>query len=243
MLTKITSVLDLKLQGYLYPGSFVSLLQIGFEAANSVYNSGGYLRSWPYATSLTGTSQPTSCLVATTNTAVCASKYVNSACSILYPPAGTIYPAYDARCRSWYQFAVQPGNGVPGVVYYQYPRASSSGAFVVTAVTPIKQGGTATGQLIGVLNFNVLVTTLSNSLNALKILSTGYSYLVDSRNTSMLIISPYASKSCARVACAEGTCIYAGNLFHNLFLLFFLCICFSFYPPSPSPLIFGLSIL
>lgn len=56
----------------------------------------------------------------------------------------------------------------------------------------------------GVLIFNVLVTRLSDSVNNLRILDNGYSYLIDALNSEFIVLHPFASNGCKRVACAES---------------------------------------
>eukprot|EP01034_Spumella_vulgaris_P027036 gene27036-33697_t len=113
----------------------------------------------------------------------------------------TAYLPYDPRCRKWYQLAADQAasNNREPQAYFQYPRLSSTGAYVLTAVTPIPQQGS----LYGVLNTNFLVATLSDSINSLKILQSGYVYLIDSTNTTAIIIHPGATSSCQFVSCAE----------------------------------------
>lgn len=89
-------------------------------------------------------------------------------------------------------------------VSFEYPRVSSGGSFVVTAVSPIRRGQSDTGLLYGVLNMNVLATTLSASINEFQILQTGYVYLVDAKNVSRIVIHPSATATCTSVRCCEA---------------------------------------
>jgi hypothetical protein len=68
---------------------------------------------------------------------------------------------------------------------------------VQTAYVPIKKAGSFTG----VINFSYLVSRLSDAFNENKILSSGYSYLIDSN--SSLISHPALSPTCWTILCAE----------------------------------------
>jgi tetratricopeptide (TPR) repeat protein len=125
------------------------------------------------------------------------------------------YPAYDPRCRKWYQFALKSNDY--NSVSFQYPRVSTSGKYVVTGVLPIKKS--SSGKAYGVLNSNFLVTSLSNEFNSVKILKSGYVYLIDTRNTSYLIIHPKATSTCSRVQCAESMSDSEYSVFETKVLL------------------------
>lgn len=120
-------------------------------------------------------------------------------------------PPYDPRCRSWYQSALKTmaengnlhGGGDPNQVYFGLPRTSSSGSVVITSVLPIKQYGLISNPTYGVMNFNVLFNALSASINSIKILDSGYIYVIDSTNSSLLVLSPVAPKGCYDLLCAE----------------------------------------
>lgn len=189
--TRLTSLLDIKLRSYFYTGNAFSFWQTG-EASN------GFTRYLPYVPT-TANSNPTSCAISETASDVCAAKYMNSRCASLNYPS---FPAYDARCRSW--FALAKNKADPAQVYFQYPRISSSGQYVLTGVVPIRAVNVAQGEFRGVLNANFLISMLSDSMNALSILQSGYSYLVDATNTSVLIVHPNASASCGLLSCAEN---------------------------------------
>jgi hypothetical protein len=174
--------------------------------------SDGLTRYWPYQ-STTANSQPQSCLISTTFTPLCAAKYSSSRCA---SPSDTNlqYPAYEVRCRSWYEFGKNQSD--PSQAYFQYPRQSSKGSTVVTGVVPI-QGSSNT--FYGILNSNFLVDTLSSAVNYLKILKTGYCYLIDSNSPNNLIIHPKAKSTCTEVSCAEGFTREEYNEFNNDFLI------------------------
>jgi hypothetical protein len=197
--TKLYSLTDLRLSSYFYSGNYISSIQIGSETT-------GQIRTIPYSKS-TDYSNPTQCYVTYTSTSTCANSYSSSKCA---NPSSTYltYPYYDPRCRAWYGLATDitpDGGGDPNKVYFEYPRQSSNSGFVISAVTPLKTGQSVSGSVYGAMTFNILVKTLSDNINNLRILGSGYSYLIDGRNTSRIILHPFASKSCTRVQCAEGT--------------------------------------
>jgi hypothetical protein len=96
------------------------------------------------------------------------------------------------------------GKSDPASVFFMYPRMSASGQFVITASQILRKRMSAIGSLYGQLASNVLVTTFSNSVNSLKILQTGYLYVVDSKISTSLIMHPKSSATCGFVSCAES---------------------------------------
>eukprot|EP01031_Cornospumella_fuschlensis_P028932 gene28932-34918_t len=186
--TRLTSLLDLKLRSYFHAKNFLSFIQIGLD-------SDGLTRYLPYQYSSTY-SRPTRCQVQNLGNPMCANKYAQSRCA---QPNLANYPAYDVRCRDWYNIAKT--NGDPSMVYFDYPRVSSSGQYVLTAVTPILSSDSSS--FYGVLNSNFLVATLSQSINSLTILRHGYVYLVDAKNVTNIVLHPKAAFSCRHLSCAE----------------------------------------
>jgi tetratricopeptide (TPR) repeat protein len=157
----------------------------------------------------TQNSNPSSCLIID-YPGVCANKFTHSLCS---SNGFANYPAYDPRCRSWYDFGETMND--PSMAYFQYPRVSSSGQFVLTGVVPIHQNNSLSGPLYGVLTSNYLISTLSEAINSLTILKTGYCYLIDSANVSNIILHPNLPKSCSQVQCAEGLSDSDFHAFHE----------------------------
>lgn len=188
--TRLTSLLDIKLRSYFYSGNAFSFMQTG-ETMN------GFTRYLPYVAT-TANSDPTSCVISKTAGEVCAAKYANSRCASSDYPS---FPVYDARCRPWFELAKNKAD--PTQVYFQHPRISSSDNYVLTGVVPIRAGNQVQGDFQGALNANFLISALSDSMNAVTILQSGYSYLIDATNTSVLIVHPNASASCGELACAE----------------------------------------
>jgi uncharacterized protein YegL len=185
----LTSLFDLKLRSYFYQNNFVSFYQFGL--------TDGFTRYLPYEQT-TQNSNPTSCLLVD-SPGLCHDKYQQSLCS---SSAFASYPAYDPRCRSWYGYGTTMND--PALAYFQYPRVSSSGQFVLTGVVPIHRNNSLDGPLVGVLNSNYLISTLSNAINSLTILKSGYCYLIDSTNVNTIILHPNLPSSCSQVQCAEG---------------------------------------
>eukprot|EP01033_Poteriospumella_lacustris_P011918 gene11918-8504_t len=172
--TRLTSLADPKLRAYFYADGATT-----FNAA------------------------PAACLIsaASLDDAFCRARYDASKCG---DPSRAAYPAYDARCRSWYTQAARAmaaGDALRAV--FQYPRLSSGGQFVLTTSVAVADAANASA-VAAVVSSNVLVTTLSAAVNELTVLASGYAFLVDARNASSLILHPRASAACTRVACAEG---------------------------------------
>jgi hypothetical protein len=201
--TRLTSLMDLKMRSYSYKNSYVSVIQFAF--ANS-----SLIRNYPYSqTSLL--TNPTTCPISDLTLSMCTTAYYSSACANSGVD-GYSYPAYDPRCRSWFHIGLNIANKTE--VYFQTPRLSSAGQFIVTTIAPIyapySQSITSIGsqpgsdQVEGVVNFNVLMSELSNALNSLPILENGYNYLIDTSNTTVLIIHPDASATCTSIECVEG---------------------------------------
>jgi len=198
-ITKNTSLFDIKYQSLNYNRNRMLIAQYGHE-------NGGFLRSYPYVASNTYAS-PTSCTVQSTVEPHCLSLYQNSKCS----GSSNVFPEYDPRCRSWYQFAREQTN--TDEAYVLYPRVQlSTGKYVVTSVVNIMQES----NLVGVINSNSLVQELSDAVNQLKILEHGYSYIIDAKNTSQVIMHP--DSTCGYVHCSEGFSEEEYSEFYNTVL-------------------------
>eukprot|EP01041_Mallomonas_annulata_P010479 gene10479-21855_t len=176
-----TAMVDFILPSYLHQSSNVEFYQIGFE-------DHGLTRNSPYAYKKYG--DQTQCYVEDISLDICYDMYYNSKCG---NPNAAKYPPYDPRCRVWYQMAVRGGD--PNKVYFIPPRVASTGNVDVTSVTPLKTGMRADGKLLGVVNSNILAQTLSDSVNKLKILDSGYCFLISTTNTTEVILHPTLSAS------------------------------------------------
>ena len=73
----------------------------------------------------------------------------------------------------------------------------------MTVLSPIRSASTSYGKLHGVLSVNFLTQTLSDAINGLRILKSGYCYLVDT-NSSAVISHPQLSAKCNTIQCVEG---------------------------------------
>ena len=156
----------------------------------------GYTRYLPYTSTPIASnnpSKPDSCRIELPASDYCTSLYYNSRCVT----GNGVFPPYDPRCRQWYY----QGKNLTKVdqVRFLVPRTSSSGVFVQTAYIPIRKGGA----FYGVLLTNYLASRLSNIINSLRILDTGYCYLVDS-TTSEVVSHPKLTGSCSTLQCVEG---------------------------------------
>ena len=69
----------------------------------------------------------------------------------------------------------------------------------MTVASPIKA---IVGKSKGVLSVNILAQTLSNSINDLKVLKTGYCYLLDT-NSSNVVSHPKLTANCYTIQCVE----------------------------------------
>lgn len=190
--TKRTSLVDIKLKASFYASSSLSFTQFGI-------NQDGFTRRIPYGRDFT-TAAPTTCLITDTTNTQCSLKFNTSSCSPQYV-GPTFFHPYDPRCRSWYSLGRQ---NAPSDVIFDYPRTSSSGLFVLTAVTALRESNSLTSALIGVVNSNFLMASLSDRLNTIRILSSGYVYIVDTVNPGMIIVHPRASSTCSNIQCTEG---------------------------------------
>jgi hypothetical protein len=184
--------MDIKLSSYFYDDSVTAISQFGYEAS-------GQLRNFPYEAS-TLYADPTNCLITSFVRSDCEVTYYNTKCG----GGSTSYPAYDPRCRSWYGSGIENGN--PNLAYFQYPRTSSAGLYVITGYTPIKVNQNVNGGLLGVINILTLVQPLVKSINKVKILNEGYTYVIDAEAVTNIIIHPAVSRTsdCDTVDCAEG---------------------------------------
>ena len=177
---------------YFHKQSFIHFLQFGLPD--------GYTRYIPYDKKSTY-SNPTDCRIEDVTFSQCKAAYESSSCS----SGGSNFPPYDPTCRSWYHYAINEATKYQSTdtIYFQYPRISSVGKYVVTAVNNIVSNG-ASPELLGVLISNYFVATFQNSFNSLSILDSGYVFLIDKLNASNIIIHPKASKHCTQVKCAEN---------------------------------------
>lgn len=199
--TRLTSLFDLKLRSYFYNGNFVSFYQFALD-------SNGYTRYLPYQKSTTN-SEPASCVIQD-SPGLCHSIYTNSKCS--NNNAYFSYPPYDARCRSWYQLGLSEKNATNDYAYFQYPRIASNGQYVLTGAVPIRYNN----QFYGVLNSNYLISTLSNAINTLTILKSGYVYIINSGdNVTDIVLYPNLPSVCTTVICAEGFSTSEYNAFYE----------------------------
>eukprot|EP01038_Epipyxis_sp_PR26KG_P015339 gene15339-20670_t len=191
--THLTSLLDLKLRSYITSGNMISYIQIGLD-------QDGLTRYLPYRQ--TSASNPTSCKIQSTNNQTCLNKYITSKCS---SDSYSSYPAYDVRCRKWYNYAIQSSTNDPTKSYFILPRVDSNDEYVLTGVTPIRSTSSSSSALFGVFSINYLVSSFSTSLNSITLLSSGYIYMIDTTNTSQVIIHPdlTSSSSCQFVYCIE----------------------------------------
>jgi tetratricopeptide (TPR) repeat protein/uncharacterized protein YegL len=186
----------------MYTNSFASFVQLGLETE-------GYFRNLPYTRS--NYQYPSRCTVEDQTASYCQSAYQTSKCNNV----GASYNYYDPRCRSWYQTG-KTYIDTPDT-YFSYPRISSAGSFVITAFAPIYDSISTftSNEFVGVININALATTLTNSVNALKILADGYAYIIDTTAPDYLVMHPKASGSCLQVQCAEGFTNSEYKTFYN----------------------------
>lgn len=111
-------------------------------------------------------------------------------------------PVFSMQCRQWYQLPQQT-DASSLKTYFQEPRQSSGGLFVITAAASLRRHADDNDDLLGVLNVNVLADSLSDSINSQKILDSGYVYAIDARNGSTIIFHPKATTTCHTVRCVE----------------------------------------
>jgi len=165
-----TSVLDIPFRSVVYSQSRVDFVQIGLES--------GLTRVYPYSVkpsyAMPGTQSPPQCLIDSPNPpASCGS------CSG-FPQS---WPPYDPRCRSWYT-VVTTNHLKSGTIYFDDPRLASSGKTVITASTPIRKNTDL--PLQGVLIFNILTSQLTDAINKLTIMKTGYAFMVNLNNLAVI---------------------------------------------------------
>jgi hypothetical protein len=191
---RMTSLMDLKFQAYFYKYSLLDFIQIGF--------SDGSTRLYAWTDKRTYANGGTCNVDLTTNVAGCS---VCSAC--VFPNC----PAYDSKCRSWYQTAV--ANPDPNKVFFQNPRKASSGNIVSTSVMSLFPNRNPANSLQAVLTFNVISSQLSTSVNSVKILTTGFVYMLGA-DLSTVIFHPRlaaAPASCTTIDCVDGIDTSAGS--------------------------------
>mmetsp|Transcript_20198 Transcript_20198/g.28960 ORF Transcript_20198/g.28960 Transcript_20198/m.28960 type:complete len:1519 (+) Transcript_20198:482-5038(+) len=187
--TRLTSLSDIKFRSFFHTYNFISFMQLGVEEH-------GFTRYLPYLstpTSSNNPSQPTSCQINLPASDYCTNLYQSTRCGT---GSGT-YPSYDPRCRQWYYQGKNEAKY--DQVSFLVPRTSSSGAFVQTAYIPIQKNNA----FYGVMSTNYLASRLSNVINSLRILDTGYCYLVDA-TTSAVVSHPKLSGTCSTLQCVEG---------------------------------------
>ena len=114
----------------------------------------------------------------------CAEAYAHSRCS---NTSYADYPIYDARCRSFYHVGYRGGD--TSKVYFSDPYISVIDDVLQTAATiPFKAN--PAGELTGIVAVNFRVGDLSDAINAIRILTHGYCYVVSRTDTSTAIVHP-----------------------------------------------------
>jgi len=202
--TNLTSLMDFKLKSLSHASSIVSFVQMGLGGDL------GYLFQYPYT--LETLSHNSKCFVQDSSTPNCAN--ILNACNLVNSEKGggaaASFPPYDPRCRNWYNIGMRFGS--PDRVNFLYPRISSIGAYVITAINPIRSDKLNSGKLLGVLNFNFDVIRLSTAINQNSILKSGYVYLIDATNVTRIVLHPRAPLGCLFVSCAES---FAGTEYND----------------------------
>lgn len=94
-------------------------------------------------------------------------------------PEQSLPADYDPRTRPWYQGAVKTN----GFMWTDPYVDASTGSLVLTAAKPAFDNS---GKLIGVVAVDLSLATLSEKINAIKVGKTGYVYVVDSQNNTMI---------------------------------------------------------
>lgn len=94
-------------------------------------------------------------------------------------PEQSLPADYDPRTRPWYQGAVKTN----GFMWTDPYVDASTGALVLTAAKPAFDNS---GKLIGVVAVDLSLATLSEKINGIKVGKTGYVYVVDSQNNTMI---------------------------------------------------------
>ncbi len=205
--TEMTSLFDLRYRSLFYHDYDTNAFQTGLES--------GFYRNFPYEISTKYSNSPTSCYIDDTSVyAECQTAYDNSKCS---SSTGS-YPYFNPKCRSWYSYGVRNATSSK-YTYFQYPRMSSAGKFIITAVKQLKRNNT---DIYGIQNSLTLVESLQLSVNQLTILDSGYTYIVDAFAPQYVIMHPNVNDPsvCAVVECAEsGMSSSEYDDFHNNVLL------------------------
>lgn len=173
----------------------------------------GFTRYWPYRNTTTN-DDPTSCLITSTNSTFCYNLYYSSACG---DPTSSYYPPYETKCRDWY--AVGDNHHTAQKVYFMTPRLASDKTTVLTGVVNIYANNDPSQTKYGVLISNFLASELSNAINKMKILDSGYYYLIERNNPNEVVIHPDATATCTTVICAEGMSSSDFTTFENEILL------------------------
>lgn len=186
-----TSLMDLKFRAYFYKYSLLDFIQIGF--------SDGSTRMYAWTDKRSYADGKTCNIDLTTIVGGCTgcTATTGTACAPNCPP-------YDSKCRSWYQTAV--ANPDPAKVFFQNPRKASSGNIVSTSVMSIFPNRNPANALKAVLTFNVISAQLSTSVNAVKILTTGFVYMLGV-DLSTVIFHPKLSSApsgCTTIDCVDG---------------------------------------
>jgi hypothetical protein len=185
--------LDLKLRSFFHAYNSLSFMQLGVEEH-------GFTRYLPYTGQISASSNPsfpTKCQIDLPASLECMSAYNASRCG---NASAKHYPPYDLRCRSWFYDGKAVENAV-NRVFFQSPRVSSTNTFVQTAYTPIHQRG----RFYGVLISNVLVERLVNEINSMKILNSGYCYLIEAATAKLVSHPQLTLTNCVSLSiqCAE----------------------------------------
>jgi len=122
---------------------------------------------------------------------------------VLQKKISLFHPMIHHAIVKWYHHAIVKSmkyDSADEKYMYFLPRTSSHHEYVTTAVVPIRNKH---NKMLGVLNSNYNCHLIQDAFNHLKILGSGYVFLIDKTNASNIIIHPHASSECNRVECAE----------------------------------------
>lgn len=192
-LTRLTAIMDLRTQSIFHARNNLDFLQFALE-------SNSFTRNYKYTHKRY--SQPSSCQANTFPATLSIASRYQYCSNLLSQCASGTYPPYDPKCRVWYQYALNAND--PNSIVFIPPRTASTGFLDVTASTMITSDGTSTGTLQGVLNVNALAQTLANSVNSLRILTTGYAFVISSQNPTVVIVHPMLLDVSVCVSKIEG---------------------------------------
>lgn len=178
----------MKLRSFFYSNASLATVVLGMQDS-------GFFRVYPYVRNR-NYARPTTCHVESRTTEYCNQRWLNSKCNPDNPSLAL--PTYDPRCRGWYGQSIDVS---PSLATFTKPYVASGGSLLITPTVSLRDGSDT---LLGIFGIDYGVIKLSQQINSIRLLQSGYGYLLDSASPNSTMLHPKNSLTCKEVLCAEN---------------------------------------